>query len=192
MEQNQQLSLYEKLLLFEERKQENLNYIYLIKDSNQQQWYKAYEWSAYLLEFITNTLPENKRLNPLKKQIENTDKTIINVGFPLTSLNKFCEQQIIKDKNIDERQNICIQITLPNEITLSNYKEKLNEWKNSIQIKTYNNQNKNQKSTNIYSQPTTFLSIMKNLMKFNTYGRSQDELIQFIENLKSSCADLIC
>lgn len=192
MEQNQQLSLYEKLLLFEERKQENLNYIYLIKDSNQQQWYKAYEWSAYLLEFITNTLPENKRLNPIKKQIENTDKTIINVGFPLTSLNKFCEPQIIKNKNIDERQNICIQIILPNEITLSNYKEKLNEWKNLIQVKTFTQNKNNQKSTNIYSQPTTFLTIMKNIMKFNTYGRSQEELIQFIENLKVNCADLIC
>ena len=173
----------------EKRNSSNLYDVHFYMEGS---FWRAYEWSAYLLEFITNTLPENKRLNPLKKQIENTDKTIINVGFPLTSLNKFCEQQIIKDKNVDERQNICIQITLPNEITLSNYKEKLNEWKNSIQIKTYNNQNKNQKSTNIYSQPTTFLSIMKNIMKFNTYGRSQEELIQFIENLKVNCADLIC
>lgn len=184
-------TLYERILQFEERKPETLNMIYLFRDSNNSQWYKAYEWSAYLLEFITNNLPEKNRLKPIKKQIKDSDKTIINVGLPITSLDKFCETKIIIDKQPDASQNIAIKIHLPNDIIFEIYKQKLNEWKNSIQIKEQNTTKQN-KSTNIYSQPTTFLTIMKEIMKFNTYNRSEEEMVEFINNLKSKCADLIC
>lgn len=175
---------------FEERKQENLDMIYLFKDSNNSQWYKAYEWSAYLLEFITNNLEENNRLKPIKKQLINSNKTIINVGIPITSLEKFCDPSLIIDKQTNANQHIAIKIKLSN-ITFENYKQKLNDWKDLIPIKTYQNSNQN-KSTNIYSHPITFLSIMKEIMKFNPYNRSEDEMLQFISDLKSKCADLIC
>lgn len=183
--------IYERILQFEERTSNNLNQIYLIKDSNNSQWYKAYEWSAYLLEFMTNNLQEKDRLKPLKKQLENTNKTIINVGFPLTSIEKFCNPNIIEDKVVDGNQNITIRIKSSNNLSFENYKQNLNNWKNSIQIKQYNNQNQN-KSINIYSHPTTFLSIMKDIMKFNTYGKSEEDYANFLNDLKSKCADLIC
>lgn len=190
MADNKNDTIYERILQFEERKQENLDMIYLFKDSNNSQWYKAYEWSAYLLEFITNNLEENNRLKPIKKQLINSNKTIINVGIPITSLEKFCDPSLIIDKQIDASQHIAIKIKLSN-ITFENYKQKLNDWKILIPIKTYQNSNQN-KSTNIYSHPITFLSIMKEIMKFNPYNRSEDEMLQFISDLKCKCADLIC
>jgi len=184
--------LYKRLLQYEERNIQNLNIIYLFKDNNEKsQWYKAYEWSAYMLEFITNNLEEKYRLKPIKKQIKNSIETIINVSFPITSLEKFCNSNFIAEKTVDANQNMYIKINLPFDINLENYKQKLNEWKNIIQIKTSQN-SKNNKNVNIYNQPITFLGIMKDIVGFNIYKRTEEELIEFINDLKVKCADLIC
>ena len=188
--------VYKRIIDFEERNLNNLNVIYLFKDNNKEnsQWYKAYEWSAYLLEFITNNLDENNRLKPIKKQIKDSDKTIINIGIPITSLEKYCNSKFIIDKISDANQNIQIAINILNNINIENYKQKLNEWKNSVQIKNYQNKNlKNENNNvNIYNKPITFLSIMKDIVKFNTYNRKEEDLVEFINDLKIKCADLIC
>jgi hypothetical protein len=47
-----------------ERNKDNIDKIYLFRDGNSV-WYKAYEWSAYLMEFFPNNLKD--KLKPVHK-----------------------------------------------------------------------------------------------------------------------------
>ena len=55
------MSNKEKLQIENNRTIDNINVIYLFKDGGSA-WYSAYEWSAYLMEFFPNDLPDNKSL----------------------------------------------------------------------------------------------------------------------------------
>lgn len=185
------MSLQKKIFLAEKRTNQSLNRIYLFRDSETSTFYKAYEWSAYLLEFLSNDLNEKNRLKPTKKQIKDTENFIIKVGFPITSLDKFCKPELIENKIVSEDQSIMIILKLnDNSINEITYEQLLNNWKNSIQIKQ--SQNTKQNNINVFSQPITILSIMSDILKFNAYGKSEDQLIEFIEELKIKFANVIC
>ena len=191
MDNTQNMTLQEKIFLAEKRTNQNLNKIYLFRDSETSTFYKAYEWSAYLLEFLSNDLNEKNRLKPTKKQIKDTENFIIKVGFPITSLDKFCKPELIENKIVSEDQSIMIILKLnDNSINETTYEQLLNNWKDSIQIKQ--SQNTKQNNINVFSQPVTILSIMSDILKFNAYGKSEDQLIEFIEELKIKFANVIC
>ena len=160
------------------RTPQNLNIVYLIKDNENSPWYKAYELSAYYLEFYN-------------KHIADNNIKLVNVGLQFKSLQKFLPDIQINEEN---SSNLILQIilpTIPNDLNLINYNEIVQNWKNTIPVKQ-DNQQQNKKQTTIYSQPTTFSSIMKDIISFSLYNRSEIELVQFIEKLKNKCADLIC
>ena len=45
---------------------DNLNRIFLYKDENSG-WYRAHEWSAYLVEFYNRNIDKKDRLKPIHK-----------------------------------------------------------------------------------------------------------------------------
>ena len=53
------------------RTPQNLNIVYLIKDNENSPWYKAYELSAYYLEFYNKNIADNERLKDQHKQYNN-------------------------------------------------------------------------------------------------------------------------
>ena len=172
------------------RTPQNLNVVYLIKDNENSPWYKAYELSAYYLEFYNKNIADNERLKVQHKQYNNIK--LVNVGLQFKSLQKFLPDIQINEENSN---NLILQIilpTVPNDLNLINYNEIVQNWKNTIPVKQELQQTQNKKQQTIYSQPTTFSSIMKDIISFSLYNKSEIELVQFIEKLKNKCADLIC
>lgn len=171
------------------RTSDTLGIIYLIKDNGNSPWYKAYEFSAYMLEFFNKDLKQENRLKPTHK--EYTKYTLVNVGLQFKSLQKFLPNIFLLE---EASQNNILQIEINineinNEININNYKDFVSSWKSTI---TISKEKQVEQQKTIYSQPVTFMSIMKSILKFNTYNKTHEETIQFINEIKSQCADLIC
>ena len=121
-------------------KQEQWNVIHLFKEGNT---YKAYEWSAWLTREFASTEDWRSQFNahalkPVHKMVKSTSGSIIFVGFPPTSLDKFIQKNIqigftpVSDTQID------IAIELPAEIGEVSYEslsEKFQEWKKQFPVK---------------------------------------------------------
>ena len=90
------------------RTPQNLNIVYLIKDNENSPWYKAYELSAYYLEFYNKNIADNERLKVQHKQYNNIK--LVNVGLQFKSLQKFLPNIQINEENSN---NHILQITLP-------------------------------------------------------------------------------
>ena len=166
------------------RTKENISTIYLIKDAPNSPWYKAYEWSAYILENYNKELNQQNKLKPIHTQYK--DFSMINVGLQFKSLQKY-----LPNISIDEIQTnndyLVINLNLNiNQENIESYKNIVDNWKSSVPIF----QNK-QKQNIIYSQPSSFSNIMRDILSFQEYGKSQEDLVNFIYSLKNKCANLI-
>lgn len=187
------MSNKEKIEKEHKRTKDILNVIYLFRDGNSP-WYSAYEWSAYLLEFYPNGLSDDKRLKVTRKTQKDLDDSYIKVGFQLPSLKKYLPN--IDVTNVEE-DIIRIVINLYDDSTIENYEEKLKTYKDTLDIKENSNTNNQiksitNKSNNIYNNPVTFAHIMKEIISYNTYNKTEDDLIEFIYELKNKCASIIC
>lgn len=189
------MTTLEKIEIERKRDSENLNKIILFRDGGSP-WYTAFEWSAYLLEFYPNQLDENKRLKPTRRRIKDSEDTFIKVGFQLPSLSKYVPDIVVNDVS-EEVIEISIKPFI--QVDINNYMDMLSEWKSSVEIKidkknTQNNVENKQsnKSTTLFTQPSSFLTIMKAIISYDTHNRDEEELREFILGLKMRCADLIC
>jgi hypothetical protein len=118
------------------------NVIHLFREGST---YKAYEWSAWLCR-EHGTTDEHlqqvgaKRLNPVHRNVKNTGGSVIFVGFPFASIDKFLPKtsqisfQPVDDNRID------IAIELPAEqfgdnLSYEALRQKFGEWKQSFPVK---------------------------------------------------------
>ena len=65
----------------------NLNRVFLYKDENSG-WYRAHEWSAYLVEFYNRNIDKKDRLKPIHKMFTENE-SVISVGLQIKSFDKF-------------------------------------------------------------------------------------------------------
>lgn len=180
----------ERLKIENGRTEETLGKIYFYKDGNSP-WYRAYELSAYYASHFDNGLKETEKLHAQRKPSKVSEEGIMQVGLQLNSFKKYFPN--IDVSNMTESA-FCIDISLDKykDITLSNYKDKCLEWKNQFDVKKSDKKQKdNNVSKTIYSSPTSFSMIMKEIVRYNTNNRTENELIQFIYTLKEMCAELI-
>ena len=165
------------------RSESNIDRIYLFKDGNSV-WYKAYEWSAYLMEFFPNNLKD--KLKPIHKYYKNLNGTAINVGIQLKSLDKFLPVKEIVATNENDIEIKIDPSLYVDAFAIDNFKDKLEKWKNSVPV------NEKPKNTqNIFSNQTSFFKIFKEILKYDTYGKSEENLRSFILNLRNMCSDMV-
>lgn len=116
------------------------NVIHLFKEGST---YKAYEWSAWICREFCTTEERLKQfkshmLTPVHKDAKNTSGTIIFVGFPPASIDKFIPKDVQTDfKTISDTQ-IDVSIELPadlGEMTAENLQQKFEAWKQSWPLK---------------------------------------------------------
>lgn len=185
-----------EVLKLENNAERDKNVIYLIQDGDSSPWYRAYNWSAYLLEFYPNNLEEFNRLKVTKRKIKSEKGvTIASVGLQETSFYKYmpgCSFDKTTSKNL-----VKIRIK-PKDYDKDFFTESsYNNWLESIELsesrgeKIDTTDKSSTKHPNIYSQPTTFCSIMKSIIRFDTRNKDIDELVDFILQLKQECANLI-
>lgn len=179
------MAVKEILELENNRDSSTLGKIYFYKEGNSP-WYRAYELSAYFASFYDNGLDDKKRLHAVKKCNKSSEDGIISVGLQLPSFKKYFPDVNVDDMSGD-RFSLDISIDSYDGINASNYKEKVSEWKSGFST----NQKKEHSSKNIYSSPVSFTAIMKEIIRCDTYNKSENELRDFICTLKEMCANLI-
>lgn len=118
------------------------NVIHLFREGST---YKAYEWSAWLCR-EHGTTDEHlqqvgaKRLNPVHRNVKNTGGSVIFVGFPFASIDKFLPKtsQISFQPVDDNRIDIAIELPTDQFRDNLNYealKQKFGEWKQTFPVK---------------------------------------------------------
>ena len=106
-------------------------------------FYRAYEWSAWLIVVITyndEVRKQSKDRKPLKlshKQLANSEDTFCFVGFPIKSMEKFIPTRT--GFGSTENKHIIVTITLPQpkdgtEIDYERLNKAFTEWKTAIPV----------------------------------------------------------
>ena len=125
------------------REDGRLNVIHLFKDGNT---YKAYEWSAWLCReyAVSDEWLQQvgaKRLNPVHKSVKQTSGTVIFVGFPPTSIDKFIPKSVqmeyvaVSDTLTDIAIELPADICGEEPVSYDTMLAKFQEWKQSFPVK---------------------------------------------------------
>lgn len=183
---------YEKL----RQDADSLNKIILNKDGK---WYHVYEWSAWLLKTVVCTEEMQKERGDAKPLVVSHYNTktgdYVMAGFPLESVAKYIPQY--EELREMEDGDICISITLPEELsTLSPEEtaEAYEEWKQAQPLK------ENRKSVRqVVSGDTKpaalarsgIFGIISEVLSYPVEQKTPAENIEFISQMKQRIVSLL-
>lgn len=185
-------------LEYEKQRQDadSLNKIILNKDGK---WYHVYEWSAWLLKTVVCTEEMQKErgdAKPLTVSHCNT-KTgdYVMAGFPLESVAKYIPQY--EELREMEDGDICISITLPEELsTLSpeEMAEAYKEWKQAQPLKE--NRKSVRQITSGDTKPAALarsgvFGIISEVLSYPVEQKTPAENIEFISQMKQRIVSLL-
>ena len=165
----------------EKRNKDNFLTIKLRKEGT---FWRAYEWSAYLSEFLANDFRDEDKLKPTHNPLKGTQNGYIFVGVPTNSLKKYFpnvpdsillkNDDSIKEFQIENKSNMKFEDAEPllNEVPLKTYKSANNTFK-------YKSNNTN--TTIKYSSD----EVIKLLVNFQVERNTPIDCLNFISDLKT-------
>ena len=170
---------------------ESWNKIHLYKVGD---FWRAYEWSAWLVAVITyndEVRMQTKDRKPLHvTRMRRTDvegATYCSAGFPIRSLGKFIPQR----ENFESKEDFhaVVTITLPqpsdgSAITHDRLAEAVERWKETIDIKQPTSRRKKATPDAQYSEARAGVGLLSKIMAYPLEERTAMENIQFIRYLK--------
>lgn len=190
-------------------KPEQWNIIHLLKEGTM---YHANEWSAWLArEFATTdeqrTAMNIKPLTPVHREAKNTSGSLIFVGVPFASLDKFIPKSVqisftpVSDTQID------IAIELPvtlGEISYEALQQKYQEWKQQFPVKksggkkntttpdatAYGNPVEDLLSGSRRQQPMRMSDILAQIVALPVEDITPNEALKILRILKKQCSAL--
>lgn len=169
----------------EDRKSnEDLFKIFLVPEG---EWYRVYEWSAYLINHIpSKKVEENKPLKITKKKDKVLKEGNICSGLKSEYFRNFLpenfETEILNFKDVEVLSIDVKKYFTEGNITFETYSEKLKEYKNSFEYSVPKSQkDKNTSSDNVYDNNK---SLIDKIMSFNTLGHNPLECYSFIQDLQ--------
>lgn len=172
------------------------NIIHLFKEGG---FYRAFEWSAWLISVITyndevrKATTDRRPLTATHKRIGDSEDTYIFVGFPLNSTDKFIPQRTaftpVSDTQID------IAITLPQpadgtEVTHERLLEAFAKWKQSVKIKEPKPNTKERAAVPAGSR-ARLTAIMADILAYPLEQHTLIENTQYLSDIKQQLASLI-
>ena len=164
------------------RKKEDHNKIYLFK--NNQGFWRAYEWSCFLMHNFNKELTDDDKLKiSLTQSNKAHDKMFISCGCKSSSFKKFLPELI----EIINEGDLKVFEIFDNEYDYSKMDDYFKEFKTEEALKSKQKQISNQQSSNNVSM----FSVIKKIMGYNLYNRNQEELTDFVSSLKNDCATII-
>lgn len=175
---------------------EKLNIIHMYNSGGG--WWKAYEWSAWLIKTFSYTeevRAKTKDKRKLQVQLiddkENGGKFYA-VGFMTDSLDKFIPNR----QNYEMRENneLFMTIELPKnsdntEMTYEQMKKEFEEWKKTVPAKA--NETKNTERVQTLQTPVRLTDIMTEILRWQIEQKTPMENIQFISDIKAKLTLLI-
>ena len=173
-------------------------------------FYRAYEWSAWLIVAITyndkvrKATRDRKPLKESKKALATTGEEFCFVGFPIKSVEKFIPTRLDFDSVEDKHIVITIELPTPqdgSEVTYERLNEAFAKWKAGIPISTKEDtidENGNKRppkpnpaktqpattsATAVTSQPTGG-GILSQIMAYRLEMHTDNDNRQFIASLQ--------
>lgn len=155
-------------------------------------WWRAYEWSAYLCNMFPNNLDANNKLKPTHKDDGIAKNDIILVGLKQSSFSKYFPNVA---PNIVEAKHMIIDVSEQMKelnLVLDSYTDKLAEWKKTIPIKQQNEKDK-QTAKQIIKEPnkSSIVAVMQEVLAYPIENKTLIENTLFISHLKSELTKLI-
>ena len=177
------------------------NKIHLFKMGD---FWRAYEWSAWLISVITyndaarQATKDRKPLHVTRMERSDIDGTYCFVGFPVRSLEKYIPTRE-NFESIDDK-HVVVTITLPQPTDGSELNEELlvtaiNQWREGIELKK-----KKDKADKAADDATGAMAenhrptgggILSQIMAYPLSERTAIENIQFIQSLKQQLATIL-
>lgn len=178
---------YSDIFIKETRNSENE--LYQIHFYQEGDWWRAYEWSSYLVAQFPNALEEKDKLKPIRRSYKENEDGIIFVGLKASSFEKYLpnmKYNVIEDKHmIVDVSNIDLPI-----FNINNYSTILYEWKNKYPFKE-TREKKEENKTTVELPPYVFnenkdtiMSIVFEIMTYNI-DTNNEKNAAFLQNMKN-------
>lgn len=166
-------------------------------------FWRAYEWSAWLISVVTYnekvrmTTKDRKPLHVTRmRRTDVEDATYCFVGFPVKSVEKYIPERE-NFESVDDK-HVVITIALPtptdgSEVTFERLKEAVEKWKESYDIKV---QKPKKEKTSAAPGPMavarpTGAGILAQIMAYPLAERTAVENIAFISSLKNQITAIL-
>lgn len=186
-------------------------YAYITEEDNKI-WVRLFDWSAYLYAHLPDSagIKLEKPIKVNHKQYDEIPDTIIYVGWPKTSMSKFCGEIKPMETSDDVIVFDLTKYFVDSNINLDNYREKLVGWKKDYDIKTIvsKHKNKSNKDKNVdfsdipYANPdyntndncvdvVSMKRILKKIYDYPIFDRTPNEQIRFLQEIQGLVRDIV-
>lgn len=176
------------ILLKEERHSDED--LYVIHFYNENGWWRAYEWSAYLCENFPN---REENLRATKRKVKECEDGMIYVGLQMMSFKKYLPslETKISGEISDDIMSLDIRDFFVDEFTFDNYKTLLREWKESVDFKIEENRSKKKATStklpfecNDKGKELKMFDIIQMLLAYDVLTHNINENSNFLIELK--------
>lgn len=166
------------------------NVVHLVKENGE--WYRAHDWSAWLMSVFPFGEAQNKPLHITAKKLKDGYIDAW-VGFPATSIGKFVPSdgsvdfQPVSDTQIDVRIELPAEI---GEVSFENLNQLKEEWKSSLQLNDNGRRQKREDRDVQEAAPRVlrFSEIANLVISFPLESKSPIEAWEFLRKLRRQIA----
>lgn len=166
-------------------------------------FWRAYEWSAWLIAVITfndtvrMATKDRKPIHVTRMARTDTEGSYCFVGFPVRSVEKYIPERENFESVTDK--HVVITITLPqptdaSELSEERFQDAINQWKETIDITERKKKEKPEQTGAFIQQPLQPLQgggILSQIMAYPLSERTAIENIQFIQSLKQQLSSIL-
>ena len=124
---------YSEAYSSEKRNEDNLFEIRLYLEG---EWWRAYEWSAFLAAHLKSV---SNPLKPTKRNWSKDKNGIVLVGLKTSSLKKYFPSLNVDDLSLDEKEIVISCKEMFDEFNIDNYNDELIKWKSNLDFKEKDN-----------------------------------------------------
>lgn len=150
-------------------------------------FYRAYEWSAWLcVRYV-------QEFKPTKRQFKNEGASMVFVGFPVTSLQKFtpegAEVRVDDDKSV---RMVLSETAFPEETEAQLLREAFDNWKQSVPLSESAKKDiEAEKYGKVGGSPVRLTDIMHKVLAYPIEQKSPMECMAFLAEIKKGIAEII-
>lgn len=175
---------------------ESWNKIFLHKDGK---FFRAYEWSAWLIKTLVCSEAFQKERGDVKILAANRYVTkkgeYVSVGFPLESLSKYMPNyEDVDFETIEDYATFTVEMPNEEDVTYEALQAAFMEWKQSLPEKdTRGGQKASHSTARVDSEGSRFgmFQILSQVMSYPLESKTPSDNAEFIASLKRQLASLL-
>lgn len=175
---------------------ESWNKIFLHKDGK---FFRAYEWSAWLIKTLVCSEAFQKERGDVKILAANRYVTkkgeYVSVGFPLESLSKYMPNyEGVDFETIEDYATFTVEMSDEEDVTYEALQAAFMEWKQSLPEKdTRGGQKASRSTARVDSEGSRFgmFQILSQVMSYPLESKTPSDNAEFIASLKRQLAALL-